>query len=166
MKNSDTVAVLKEALEREVSSLEELAAAEQELQPLLAERNWMELEKRISALNTLSESAMNAEQEREAAYAALKQEVGAADDARFYDVLESVDWEERCELAELYRRLKIAVVQVRGVTGSLDTYVSVSTSTVRGVLDELFPDQKGKIYSRTGRANQVDERAMVLDRQL
>lgn len=166
MSYTDHVEHVKEALEREVTALEELAASERELQPLLAQRDWVELEKQISVLNRQSEAAMAAEQERESAYKALKESLGADEELRFYDVLEHLQVEERRELAELYRRLKVAVVQVRGVTGSLDTYVSVSTATVRGVLDELFPDQKGKIYSRSGRANRADERAMVLDRQL
>lgn len=166
MEYNNQIERLKRALEREVVALEELAASEQELQPLLGQRDWVQVEKHIAALNSLSEDAMSAENEREHAYAELKSTLGAEEGARFYDVLEHLDVEARSELAELYRRLKIAVVQVRGVTGSLDTYVSVSTATVRGVLDELFPDQKGKIYSRSGQANRADERALVLDRQL
>jgi hypothetical protein len=166
MEESRAIDQLTEALHREVELLEAIAEDEKRLHSLLSNRDWVELERCLSRLNSLSGDVLQAEDRRNTAYERLRSTLEVEEDERFYDVLERLPVEERSELSELYRRLKVAVIQVRSVTGGIDTYVTESTQTMRSVLEELFPEQKGKIYSRSGRSNRADERAIVLDHHM
>jgi hypothetical protein len=55
---------------------------------------------------------------------------------------------------------------VKGITGGLDSYLRGAVRTNKAVLDQIFPDQRGTLYSSRGRREDADGRAMVLDRKL
>jgi len=157
---------LKDVLEKETTLLETLSENERQIQLLVMSRNWSDLEPILKEMSGRAEEIAATDSVRHKHYQALKEALGCEADAGFYDVLEGVSLALRRELSELYRRLKIAVSQVRSVTGGIDAYVASTVATMREVLGELYPDQKGRIYSRSGRATRADERAMVLDRHL
>lgn len=155
---------LKYLLKREVELLEDFAGDERRLQNAMMDREWGLLEELVSAMSEASEEILSVEQERHECFTRVQEEVGCDGDDGFYDVLAALGVDDRDELAEFYRRLKVAVMRVQALTGGIGTYVTSATSAIREVIDELYPQRKGRTYSHQGVHATPDDRAMVFDR--
>ena len=166
MKTESGLRDLKQSMKREVELLEAFATEEQKLQNAIVEREWERLEEIVDTMSTASEEVLEAETERHRCYTTAHAEAGCGDEESFYDFVSRLDLGERTEISELYRRLKIAVMRVQALTGGIGSYVTSATTAVREILDELYPQRKGRIYSSGGHHSSPDERALVLDRHL
>ena len=157
---------LKYLLNQEVELLESFARQEQKLQDAIVDREWDRLEGIVNEMSDASQSVLSVEQERHDSYTRVRQEVGCPSDVGFYDFVAHLDLADRMEVSELYRRLKVAVMRVQALTGGIGSYITSATSAIRDVLDELYPERKGRIYSRAGHHAAPDDRAMVVDHHL
>lgn len=156
---------LKHSMRREVELLEQFAEQEHDLQKAIVDRQWERLEGIVDAMRASSDEVLQAEAARHRAYTQVRAELGHEDDESFYDFISHLDLDERTAISELYRRLKVAVMRVQALTGGIGTYVTSATTAIREILDELYPQRKGRIYSSGGYHASPDDRAMVLDRR-
>ncbi|MCL1818215.1 MAG: hypothetical protein FWG35_04735, partial [Spirochaetaceae bacterium] len=99
---------------------------------------------------TIGEKASQADQLRAVVYEKIKRSCRAQRTESFQEVLARVPAEEWGSLPELHRRVRMAVGKIKSLTGCLDTYISSAVSTMDRILEELFPDRRNKIYTRTG----------------
>ena len=157
---------LKELLNREAELLENFAHQEQKLQDAIVDREWDRLEGIVNEMSDASQSVLSVEHERHECYTRVREEYGCRSDAGFYDFVAHLDLGDRMEISELYRRLKVAVMRVQALTGGIGSYITSATSAIRDVIDELYPQRKGRIYSRAGHHAAPDDRAMVVDHHL
>ena len=84
----------------------------------------------------------------------------------FYAFAARLPEQERRELSELYRRIKMRTLGVRFANDSLTDYLDETQAVVSGFLEAVFPDRRGKIYSRKGTQVSPDMRSMVLNQTL
>lgn len=141
---------LKDLMNREAEKLEELAGMETRLQRCVLDKNWAELEEIVRSLQGVAREVAHIENSRDLLYGELRRPLGVAASDGFYDFLAKLPPEERVELSALYRRLRLAVSQVRSATGGIDSYISATLSTMGRILEELFPSRRMKLYTRTG----------------
>jgi len=156
---------LAKAMDAESRLLGDYAARLQELQRIIGQRNWEAVEKSISALRELAGEVETAEAARVEAFRSLKDEQFLPVQERFDQVAERQPQAERDELLELGRRLKIAVVRVKGSSGLLGYYVRSALQARSQVLEELYPHRKGRLYSRSGRTRSTADESLMLDRK-
>ncbi len=154
---------LGKVLRTQIELLERYCEEEREMRQHLLDRNWPELERVLSRMDGLGRELSDAEQSRLEAFDELCREVGAGEEDNFYHVIAHLPDHERAEYADLYRRLKMCIVSIRSVTAGIDSYATAKAATLHGVLSELFPHRKGKIYSRTGIPRRQDANPVVLD---
>jgi hypothetical protein len=166
MKTASGVENLKELLNREVELLESFAREEQKLQSAIVDREWDRLEYIVNEMSEASERVLAVETERHECYTRVREELGCEAQDSFYDFASRLELGDRMEISELYRRLKVAVMRVQALTGGIGSYITSATSAIRDVLDELYPQRKGRIYSRAGHHTAPDDRAMVVDHHL
>lgn len=156
---------LAKAMDVEAGLLNDYSTRLQELQRIIGKRNWDAVEKGIAALRNLAGEVETAETARVEAFRALKAEHFLPAEEHFDQVAERLEAPERDELRELARRLKIAVVRVKGSSGLLGYYVSSALQARHQVLEELYPHRKGRLYSRSGRARSTADESLMLDRK-
>ena len=138
----------------------------EELQSAILDRDWPAIERLVPGMERSSAELAEMDARRHELFTRVKAEVGLGDDAGLAELIGRADPGERHELATLYRSLQASVLWVKSMTRGIDSYLRGTLRTTHEVLGEVFPDQKGTIYSRRGRRSPADGRAMVLDRHL
>ena len=146
--------------------LEEFGSREGELRSCISSNNWSELTATIQNLSPLAEKIEEVEKSRDEAFMALRTMFGEKDDASFYHVVFHLPERERDICVELYRKLKLAAIRIQSITLSIDSYVRTVSGTVRQILEEIFPYQKGKIYSAKGGSMDTQAEPMVFNTSL
>ena len=157
---------LKNLMQIEIDLLNGFTRLEVKLQEAFLRRDWPELDALVSELGSLSGRIEAMEQRRHNTFLELKVSLKLAEKMTFHRVIMEMSGEDREELADLYRKLKIAVIRVRGATGRLGYYFRSVSDSANRVLSELLPYRKGRIYSRVGLPRVVEEASLVFDREL
>ena len=158
--------VFKDALHLQSVLLDSLSREEGRLQVAVLEKDWIALEESIRTMRVLAADIEECEMRRNEGYRNLKASLGLKSDDSFYDVLSRLPLEERQELAGLYRQLRIGISKVRSITDGIDAYVTATVGTMRDILDEIFPERKGKIYSRSGSVAVAEAPSLVVNHRL
>ena len=158
--------LLIKGMEKEAVLLKGFARLEDEMQVLAAAKKWEEMEAVILSLREDALKLDELEKTRCEAYSAVKAELGLPEDAEFLSILPSVPSEYNDDLLSAYRKLKVAVIQVKGATTRLTYYFKAIEESFKKVLGELFPHRKGKIYAKDGRAKKVLDDALLLNKHL
>lgn len=133
------------------------------LDAAVLDRDWPALERALSVLQGFADKAGRLEKEREAAYAAFLGAAGLDAGTGLYRAALATAEPQRTNLGNAFRRLKLAAMRARIGTRIMDDSVSSGQATLRLVLDELFPEKRGKIYGSTGKPAPADYPSLVLD---
>ncbi len=160
------LAEIRTTMARQAEMLTEFGDREQQLQDAVLRRDWPAVDDLVVAMERDSHRFPALDEERHSLIAEAKAEVGLDPDAPFAELVEHVEEAHRRELVSLYRSLQVSVRRVRSVTRGIDSYVQGVRRATHDVLGEVFPDQKGTLYSSRGRRSPADGRAMVVDRKL
>ncbi|MBI9105209.1 MAG: hypothetical protein JEZ04_00600 [Spirochaetales bacterium] len=157
---------LAKLMDAETELLNIICFEEEKLQKALRANNWNEMEVVINKLAPVSERMETIEADRDSVYQSMKTKLGKKQSDGFYSVAAHMDGRTREDCLSGYRKLKIALLRMRGLTSGIDQYVRTVGDTSRAVLNEVFPHRKGSIYSSTGSTRPVQSDPMVLNRHL
>jgi hypothetical protein len=152
-------------LERETGLLEKITSVQIMVRNAVMNREWADFELLLKSLGDFDAEFETLEAERARIFSGLVRKNGG-EDAGFYALAARFPAEERKNLTELYRRLKMEAFKIRLANDTLLQYLNEARNTVAAFLEAAFPDRKGRIYSREGVQIQADMRSMVLDRSL
>ncbi len=153
-------------MEKETTLLAHFAARQTELQEAVRGRDWVGLAKTIDELQPLSARIEELDRKRDDSFSDLRIFLRAGEDESFTQVISRLSFHERQELLNLHRKLKIAVIRLKGACGRLGYYVRSLSDSMSQVLEELFPHRKGRLYSRSGQARAAAEESVIIDRKL
>jgi len=138
-------------------------------------RDWTDFEAHFEALEEMRKELATLEGERERIFSGhLGERVsGDADTAeadassRFYAFVARFSPEQRAEISEVYRGLKVQTLKVRSTSETLMSYIAASRATMAGFFDAAFPKaaRTGKTYSPYGTQVSNDMRSMVLNQR-
>lgn len=159
---ADRLSDLLSAMEREISAFDECVAVQRDFARALEERDWPGLEAAMGAMEGRFSAIREVERERDEAEIRLREELGAPGSG-IPSLLFSIPEPSRSLLADQHRRLRVAAMRVRLENGSIGDYAKASRDLLGEVLVEIFPDKKGKIYGRTGRALEPGHDAILLN---
>lgn len=155
-----------EVLNVQIVLFTDLAREERILADAVVAKDWPTLDRVIRVMNEYSEEIVRADELRSRTYDALRSRIGLPSGGLFSELLDSIPSESREQLSELFRELKVAVMRVRSLTGGVDAYVESSNTTLRSVLQELYPERKGRLYSRSGASTEHAETPVVVNHHL
>jgi hypothetical protein len=125
-------------------------------------RDWNGFEANFSKLGEIGKEFSALEQEREGLFAGFKTESNIS--ARFYSLTAGLPPEERGELTEIYRDLKMETLKVRIAGETIMNFITGARAVAAGFFEIAFPDRKGRIYTPYGMPVSHDMRSMVLNR--
>jgi hypothetical protein len=151
-------------LKGEIELLEKIASLQDSVRAAVMSRNWVDFEALSASLNEYSGRFEALEAERVRVFSALGETTPGADEkAGFYALAARLPEAERKELSAAYRKLKIETRRMFLLNNSLLEYLNEARGTVAAFLEAVFPDRKGRLYSRRGIAEAADMRSMVLN---
>ena len=151
-----------DVLLKQTQLLTALSQYEQRLQGIVADRDWPQLERIIPAMEAVGSEFDALEGRRDAVLTEMQ--FAAGGERSFASLLDTFSPELREKITNAYRSFKVAVLQLRSQTAGLDTYLRSSIGTLRGVLQELYPEHASAVYSREGFGGYTGGQAMVLSR--
>jgi hypothetical protein len=130
-------------------------------------REWADFEGYMDTLNLIGIEFRSLDAEREQLFAVFARQSGSNNTGvGFYSLIARFPEEERRELSNLYRKLKIDTLKIGFANDSLTAYIGEARTTLHDFLDAAFPDRKGRIYSNRGTQVPSDMRSMVLNQSL
>jgi hypothetical protein len=154
-------------LKQEIELLDKISALQVQVENAITNREWTGFESRFESLAAIGDEFQALDLERAQIFARLAREAGIdSEGASFYSCVARLPEAERKELSELYRSIKTRTVELRLANESLAKYLSEIQSVVSGFLEAVFPDRKGRIYTRQGTQASPDMLGMALNQSL
>lgn len=150
----------------EAAALEKYLEERKVLADAIRRRDWSALQDVLLRIEGIALLAEATERNRSALWGEILAENGLPGDSSVYRLALGVPEPERGMLTDSYRRLKVAALRARVENEALGEYVGETAATIRSVVEELYPDQKGRIYGRSGHAVAAGARSIVLDTAL
>jgi hypothetical protein len=148
----------------EIGLLEKIASLQDSVRTAVMNRNWVDFEALSGALNEYGGQFEALEAERVRFFSALDGNTPGTDEKLgFYALTARLPPAEREELTAAYRKLKLETRRITLLNASLLEYLNEARSTVAAFLEAVFPDRKGRLYSRRGVQKPADMRSMVLN---
>lgn len=163
-KHSTLVGRCADVLRRETALLDLLAAVQDTVRKAVFAREWTDLDALLAKLESYGADFEALEAER----ARLFGEFGGQErePVGFYTLVSRLGPEDRRELTELYRKLKLDTLKVRLANDALSSYLRDARATLTDVLDAAYPDRRGRLYSRRGAPVHPEMSSIVLNHAL
>jgi ribosomal protein L16 Arg81 hydroxylase len=158
----ETVETLAQAMRAEIACFEAFVAAERSFSSALRDRDWGALQTAMSLIDEITRALADREGVRAESFELLRSEVGCEEEG-LYRVALCVEEPERSELTDLFRRLKIAAMRARFESAATNDYATSNRELLRAVIEELFPEKRGRIYGRSGHVTQPGLDAVLLN---
>jgi hypothetical protein len=154
-------------LRQEIELLEKIRALQDQVKNAITSREWTDFEHYMGSLAAIGDEFEALDLERKALFTGFAKELGFNNEGvGFYSFAARLPETQQRELSELYRRIKMQTLGVRFANDSLTDYLNETQAVISGFLEAVFPDRKGKIYTRQGTQVSPDMRSMVLNQSL
>ncbi len=162
----ETVNQLTKVLRQEVEGFTAAVQRAEKIRSSIFKHDWKTLSHNLERMERVSGYLTALEKERVHIFEKMRSEVGAERDSGFYTVIVQLPQEEQDGLSHLFRQLKSLVLQLQGLTWSIDAYTRSLSSTIYDILQEVFPHRRGTLYSKTGHKRSNESDPLVVNRQL
>ncbi len=162
----DIIDELSAVMQKEIDQLGKYVSVGESIMKNLMDKDWENLQVHLTLSGTLSQNIEATEAERNRIYGSLKSSCAASENANFYQVVSVLEPESRKNLTEQFRALKLVLLQAQGISWKIEAYVSSAGSTMKELMNRIFPHRKGTLYSRNGIVREAENNPMVLNRKL
>ena len=144
----------REILLNEIELVKRVSGMQEQIRNAVMNRKWTDFESHFSELNLIGDEFTVMEAEREKCFSSSNS---------FYAFISCFTQEQRVELSEIYRNLKLKTLQIK-ITGEIiNDFITQARATIAGFFEIAFPDRGGKIYTPHGKHFSHDMRSMVLN---
>jgi hypothetical protein len=161
----DNVGTLIAAMTAEIACFEAYIASQRSFSSALKDRDWVSLQTEMGLLDEISKALAERESVRAEAFELLRAELECGDSG-LYRLALHVPEPQRSELTDLYRRLKISAMRAKFENASASDFAGGNRDLLRAILEELFPEKRGNIYGRSGKAVRPGMDSLVLNTAL
>ena len=148
---------------REIELLERITPVQAMLREAVLNREWADFERLTETIAGIGAGFEQLEAERAELFENLTGSAGGGESRRFYAAAARFPVEEREEFTGLYRRLKMEALRIKLANDTLMNYIKETRSAISGILENAYPERKGKIYSRTGMEREADMKSVLLN---
>lgn len=164
--NQERIAEFTQIMLKETALFELILAEETLMTMSIRERQWESLEKAIRSIDALENELKSVESARGLLFETLRDESGLDLDATFYQWAVHLPEAERSRITDLYRTLKGRAFAARAQGAAITNYLSESRTVLSGIMEELFPHKRGRIYDKRGGRKEAEMTRVVLDKAL
>jgi hypothetical protein len=161
----------REILLKECELVQMAAAAQEKIRAAVMNREWADFESHFQAMNAVEGELAGLEKKRESLFAEFEVSEGLnplnTKDAkgRFYAMASILPENQRNDLTEVYRSLKLETLKLRMANDVFAVYIGGINATIAEFFEVAFPDYGGKMYTPEGKRLLHDMRSMVLNQR-
>ena len=152
----------REILLKESELVQKISCLQKLIWEAVSNRDWTDFEAHFLALNRMGDAFSIMEDERKKLFHYNQGELN--DSSGFYAWIARFPHEQRSELAEIFRNLKLETLKLKISNETMLKYIAESRAAIAGFFEIAFPDRGGKIYTPYGKPVSHDMRSMVLNR--
>ena len=152
----------REVLLKENELVQSIAGLQNLIREALINRDWTDFESHFSELSAIGAEFASLETERERLFTQDQADSGVS--SGFYTLISHLPADQRAELSEIYRNLKLETLRVQIDGETIMGFIAGARATMAGFFEIAFPDRGGKMYTPHGRPVSHDMRSMVLNR--
>ncbi len=163
---TDTAEHLIDIITRETELIDNFSSVEASIMDSVINNNWDTLELELNQVEKLSGLIEVLDQKREFAVETVRTAIGEKSGTHFYRLTMGLESEQRDRLNELYRKLKLSVLNLQNMNWRIDAYVGTVTGIMKQTLKEIYPNRRGSLYSKTGSLREAQSNPMVLNKKL
>jgi len=153
---------LQTVMELQVQGMQDFQVTQLAAREALKAKNWLGLEKALRSLDFQAEGLRCLEERRHSLWSNLQSQY-LGREGRFFETVPLLPEEFRAPLTALHRCLKVETLGLRALSHGLAAYVQTAGDLIRAVVQELQPNTKGRLYSRTGYLRGGDTQPLVLN---
>jgi hypothetical protein len=137
---------LNEILSNENTLLDSILFAQKEIREAVKTKNWINLEDNIASVNDFTSMFLDLDKEREV-------------------ICESVnEIDPKSEEGKLLIEIRGKLFQSKVMNKALNDYVGVTRNFVQNILDNVVPQRRSVVYSRTGKIVKPQPESVVLNK--
>jgi len=162
----ENIELLMDILEKEIVLVKAFTEVESTIMNSIIASNWDILESSISLTQNIALDIEKLDIQRAVCINQLRDGMEEDKSAHFYHLTVKLDSESKDKLNDLYRSLKLAVLNLQNINVRIDAYVGTVTGIMKQTLNEIYPNRRGNLYSRTGIVKEADSNPMVLNKKL
>ncbi len=162
----DNTVQLIDILEQEIDLINNFTKVESSILDSVIINNWEVLENSINQTKNISRAIETLDRERETCVELLRKELGEDSDSHFYHITANMESDNKNKINNLYRKLKLSVLNLQNMNWRIDTYVGTVSGIMKQTLKEIYPNRRGSLYSRSGIIREADSNPMVLNKKL
>jgi len=161
----------RDILLQECELIQNAVLIQEKIRAAVTDREWTDFDVHLNAMNSIENKMVCLENERENLFLVFKSLVhersfcdNLDEKGQFNELVSLLPKNQRDELTEIYRSLKIESIKLHMSNDSLMTYITGVKATVQEFFDLAFPERGGKMYTKDGTHFSNDMRSMVLNR--
>jgi hypothetical protein len=155
------VRALKDRIDREAGLFTALGEEVQRLRDSFQQKSWGPSLALAQNIERSSRAIEEADQARDEAFTWVLEALDLPRETAMSAILPALPDPVRLEMEESWRGLRVAVVRVKTSAGRVRYSAETLASTLNGILEEVFPYRKGRIYSRRGTPTGVSGAVLV-----
>ena len=144
----------------EIELLKEIASVHEKVRQAVMKREWEDFDDKTNELNRLGEEFARLENER---LTLFSEEV---EEKSFYASIMELPSEQRVNLSQLYRDLKMETFKMRTLNETFLDYLNEAKNLATAYIEAVCPDRAGKLYTRKGSKVSKDLRSIVVNNSL
>ena len=153
-------------IEDEIELMNGFAKIENAILDSVVNNSWDGLQASISRSDDISLELESLEIQREDLMDSLCKIAGLDPDSSFYRITVGLEPEVKNRVNDLFRVLKLSVLNVQNITSRIDTYVGTVAGIMKQTLKEIYPNTRGLLYSKSGSILEAQSNPMVLNKKL
>lgn len=150
---------IKSVLVSQDKLLSEIYDTQKKLRESVNERNWDELQYHLASFNALSNKFSELENERLKCF----EYFGFKDGASLNTTDKNISKETLNDIQQLYNSVKQRLLASKIENKALNDYIKITTEFLQGVFDNVVPQRKTTVYSRTGSLVKNQPQSMILN---
>ena len=151
-------------LNREIELLKIISEVQNNARKAVMTREWADFDEKTLDINSLSSEFALLEEERDSLFSCLKADIGCSgEEIPFSILIDELPENERKELSNLYRELKLETAKMKILNETFMAYLNEAKSLASAYIGTVCPDRGGKLYTRKGSAVSPDLRSIVIN---
>ena len=150
---------IKSVLVSQDKLLSEIYDSQKKIRESVNERDWDELQYNLSSFNALSNKFSELESERLECF----EYFGLKDGASLNSAKKNISKETMSDIQQLYSSVKQRLLASKIENKALNDYIKITTEFLQGVFDNVVPQRKTTVYSRTGALVKNQPQSMILN---
>ncbi|HON88198.1 MAG TPA: flagellar export chaperone FlgN [Spirochaetia bacterium] len=164
--NTDLIHYFISCVVKESSALAEFITAQSDMRTAIFDRDWLLLQEAYEKATRSAETVNMCEKNRCQAWEKLCNAFGLPGTATRQELLACIPEPYNSMIRDAVLNIKVMATRAKIENDALRAFAQSSSESIGAIMQELFPEQKGKLYGRKGTLRHAESMPIVIDTSL